>query len=129
MATTQSATTLLRAIDVLLAQATTCSDYARTSAPTLAAYNILFLKKDPTEVTLTAMLSDKLSGATASTIQTITTRQASIRALLDKDIARLNQRTLSSAVSGVVSKDIKSLSANINLLNSIISWVTKYAAK
>ena len=126
---TQSATTLLNAVDVLLAQATACSDYARTPAPTLAAYNLLFLKKDPTEVTLTAMLSDKLSGATSSTLKTIATRQASIRALLDKDIARLNQRTLSTAVAGVVNKDIKSLSANINLLNSLISWATRYASK
>lgn len=122
-------TQLLNAIDVLISQATACSDYARSTNPSLAAYNLLFLKKDPTEVSLRAILSNTLTGATASTLKTIAIRQTSLRALLDKDLAKLKQRTLSSTAIGVINKDVTSLSSNINLLSSISSWATRYAKK
>lgn len=121
-----STTTLLKALDLLLAQATQCSTYARGTNPTLAAYNLLFLKKDPTEVSLKATLSNTLTGATASTLKTITARQDSIRALLSQDQTKLKARTLPSVQIGVLNKDIASLSANINLLSSILSWATRY---
>lgn len=124
-----TATQLTNAIDVLISQATQASDYARSTNPSLAAYNLLFLKKDPTEVSLKAILSNTLTGATASTLKTITTRQASLRSLLDKDLAKLKQRTLSSTAIGVINKDVTSLSANINLLNSILSWATRFSKK
>jgi hypothetical protein len=121
-----TATQLISAIDVLITQATACSEYARTTNPSLAAYNLLFVKKDPTEVSLKAILSNTLTGATASTLQTITARQASLRALLNKDLAKLQQRTLASTAIGVINKDVTSLSANINLLSSILSWATRF---
>ena len=124
-----TATQLTNAIDVLIRQATACSDYARSPSPTLAAYNLLALKKDPTEVSLKAILSNTLTSATASTLKTITTRQDSLRALLNKDLTRLQARTLASPVIGVLNKDVASLSANINLLNSILSWATRFAKK
>lgn len=121
-----TATQLISALDVLITQATACSEYARTTNPSLAAYNLLFLRKNPTEVSLKAILSNTLTGATASTIQTITARQASLRALLNKDLAKLQQRTLASTAIGVINKDVTSLSANINLLSSILSWATRF---
>lgn len=121
-----TATQLISALDVLITQATACSEYARTTNPSLAAYNLLFVKKDPTEVSLKAILSNTLTGATASTLQTITARQASLRALLNKDLAKLQQRTLASTAIGVINKDVTSLSANINLLSSILSWATRF---
>lgn len=124
-----TATQLTNAIDVLISQATQASDYARSTNPSLAAYNLLFLKKDPTEVSLKAILSNTLTGATASTLQTITARQNSLRALLNKDLAKLQQRTLASTAIGVINKDVTSLSSNINLLNSILSWATRFSKK
>lgn len=121
-----TATQLITALDLLISQATQASDYARSTNPSLAAYNLLALKKDPTEVSLKAILSNTLTGATASTLKTITTRQNSLRALLTKDQTRLQARTLSASVIGIVNKDIASLSANINLLNSILSWATRF---
>jgi len=121
-----TATQLITALDLLISQATQASDYARSTNPSLAAYNLLALKKDPTEVSLKAILSNTLTGATASTLKTITTRQDSLRALLTKDQTRLQARTLSASVIGIVNKDIASLSANINLLNSILSWATRF---